>query len=99
MFSYSSGSVNASREAALTEQKPSESFVQNRKQIKENEISEERDDFSDLVDYLMMEDKDRDRYREEIGRESPVLQKDNEGDLTRAENPTIAELKNLDLEQ
>ncbi|XP_045476439.1 extracellular serine/threonine protein CG31145 [Harmonia axyridis] len=93
-----SGSVNASKEAAQLEQKPSDALVKDKKRVKDNEISEEHDDFSDLVDYLLMEEKDRERYREELGRESHVLQKDNEGDLARSENPTIAELKNLDLE-
>ncbi|KAK9702686.1 hypothetical protein QE152_g29795 [Popillia japonica] len=55
------------------------------------------DDFSDLLDYTMLDSIEREKHRIEVDRFHPVIQKSQEGDLIQVGNPTIAELLNLDL--
>ncbi|KAL3272813.1 hypothetical protein HHI36_014273 [Cryptolaemus montrouzieri] len=94
-----SGSVNISKEAVPLEQKQSENLIQSSQKIKDNIVTEEHDDFSDLLDYILLDDYDREKFRTGVGRESPVLQKDFYGELVRTKNPSIAELKHIDLER
>lgn len=55
----------------------------------------QHDDFSDLVDYLVLNSDERERHRELVSRVSPVIQKSGEGDLVKVGNPTLGDLKKL----
>lgn len=65
---------------------------------KSNEIKkkeEEHDDFSDLMDYMLLGSAEREKHRIEVDREHIVIQRSMEGDLVRVDNPTIAEIKKI----
>ncbi|KAK9885427.1 hypothetical protein WA026_010923 [Henosepilachna vigintioctopunctata] len=94
-----SGGVNMSKEASSLDTISPEQFVSPRFKVKNEIPPKEHDSFSDLFDYVMMDDDDREIHRKSVGRESPVLQKSTGDDLYHHENPTIAELKHFDPER
>ncbi|KAF2882537.1 hypothetical protein ILUMI_23636 [Ignelater luminosus] len=69
------------------------------KNTKSSKRKEERDDFSDLMDYMMLGSAEREKHRVEVDREHVVIERSMEGDLVRVDNPTIAELKKIKLRE
>ncbi|KAF5302508.1 hypothetical protein FQR65_LT00880 [Abscondita terminalis] len=67
----------------------------NKKSDEIKKKDEEHDDFSDLMDYMMLGSAEKEKRRVEVDREHIVIQKSMEGDLVRVDNPTIAELKKI----
>nr|CAI5866963.1 unnamed protein product [Callosobruchus analis] len=55
--------------------------------------SGEKDDFSDIVDYIMLTSGERAKYREGVGRVHPVVR----NKIHSAKNPTLGQLKGLKL--
>lgn len=45
----------------------------------------------------MLDSTEREKHRIDIDRMHPVVQKSMEGDLIRVDNPTIAELKGIEI--
>ncbi|XP_048526005.1 extracellular serine/threonine protein CG31145-like, partial [Dendroctonus ponderosae] len=62
----------------------------------QNQVSnkEQEDDFSDLLDYLMLDTYERGKFRADLSRINPVVA----AEETKSKNPTIGELKNINLE-
>lgn len=60
---------------------------------------EEHDDFSDLMDYMMLGSAEKEKRRVDVDREHIVIQKSMEGDLVRVDNPTVAQLKKLKIKK
>lgn len=93
-----SASVNLSKENQAVDQKNGDVIKKPLEKVKENPrsaIDVEHDDFLDLMDYILMDNLERDRFRSDLGRESKVLQQSNDGDLLRVGNPSIAELRQI----
>uniref|UniRef100_A0AAR5PBZ9 FAM20 C-terminal domain-containing protein n=1 Tax=Dendroctonus ponderosae TaxID=77166 RepID=A0AAR5PBZ9_DENPD len=63
----------------------------------QNQVSnkEQEDDFSDLLDYLMLDTYERGKFRADLSRINPVVA----AEETKSKNPTIGELKNINLEK
>ncbi|GLV34443.1 uncharacterized protein CBL_09691 [Carabus blaptoides fortunei] len=53
------------------------------------------DDFSDLMDYVILDSRERGGHREAVGRMHPVVQRSGEGDLTKVGNPSLADLRHI----
>lgn len=53
------------------------------------------DDFSDLMDYVILDSRERGGHREAVGRVHPVVQRSGEGDLTKVGNPSLGELRHI----
>lgn len=56
----------------------------------------EQDDFSDIVDYIMLDINEREKYKLDLDRQHPVI--DKIGDTVNSKNPTLGQLKNIKLE-
>lgn len=56
----------------------------------------EQDDFSDIVDYIMLDTKEREKYKLDLDKIYPVVGR-TDGPLKK-KNPTLGQLKNLKLE-
>ncbi|KAF5285799.1 hypothetical protein FQA39_LY04260 [Lamprigera yunnana] len=72
--------------------------AENKLRSKKEEIKkkdEEHDDFSDLMDYMMLGPAEQEKHRIDVDREHVVVQKSMEGDLIKIDNPTIAEIKKV----
>lgn len=96
---YSASNNNASKEGP-----PGELTRQNFEQVKMkyptvNTTTKKpkiHDEFSDLLDYMMLGSIEHEKYRIEVDRFHPVIQKSQAGDLMPV-NPTIAELLNMEI--
>lgn len=55
------------------------------------------DDFSDLMDYILLDSSERAKHRIDVDRVHPVIQKSMEGDLVRVDNPSIADLMHIQI--
>lgn len=54
------------------------------------------DDFSDLMDYIMLDSIEREQHRINVARVHPVIEKNIDGTITvRDDNPTIADIKKI----
>ncbi|CAH2004994.1 unnamed protein product [Acanthoscelides obtectus] len=80
------------------EQSQQQSKTQKDKEDKQEEMavpggSGEKDDFSDIVDYIMLTSSERVKYREGVGRVHPVIK----NKVYSGKNPTLGQLKGLKL--
>lgn len=53
------------------------------------------DDFSDLMDYIMLDSIEREKHRIDVERIHPVVEKNVEGTIRDDNNPTIADIKKI----
>lgn len=67
------------------------------KSSKTSKKKQEHDDFGDLMDYMMLGSAEREKHRIEVDREHVVIQRSMEGDLVRVDNPTIGEIKKIQI--
>ncbi|RZC42693.1 hypothetical protein BDFB_004602 [Asbolus verrucosus] len=68
-----------------------------KKAFPSKETKEKHDDFSDLMDYIMLDSAEREKHRVEIDRVHPVIQKSEEGDPLKVSNPTIAQVRKISI--
>ncbi|KAK5641275.1 hypothetical protein RI129_009822 [Pyrocoelia pectoralis] len=87
------GSIETTGAASGLDKVPGAKLNKKSNEIKKKE--EEHDDFSDLMDYMMLGSAEREKHRIEVDREHIVIQRSMEGDLVRVDNPTIAEIKKI----
>ncbi|XP_008197278.2 extracellular serine/threonine protein CG31145 isoform X2 [Tribolium castaneum] len=90
---HSASSTNASKEVDAAPHSLKE--LPEKKPAPSKEPKEKHDDFSDLMDYMMLDSAEREKHRVEIDRVHPVIQKSMEGDLVKVGNPTIAQLRKV----
>lgn len=96
MFFFSASSTNASKESLPVETASNTlKELPEKKLVPSKETKEKHDDFSDLMDYMMLDSTEREKHRVEIDRVHPVIQKSMEGDLIKVGNPTIADLRKV----
>lgn len=55
------------------------------------------DNFQDLLDYTMLDSEEKEKHRIKVDRVHRVIQTSGEGDLAKGLNPTLAEMKGIDL--
>lgn len=101
VFVCSGISINISKEnlpnetALLRGETGRESDVGQVQKVSKNAAKEEAfDDFSDLLDYLMLDTYERGKFRADLARINPVVTAEEK----KSKNPTIGQLKNINLE-
>ncbi|XP_074040838.1 extracellular serine/threonine protein CG31145 [Leptinotarsa decemlineata] len=65
----------------------------------EGKAKGQHDDFSDIVDYIMLNSDEREKYRLDIDRIHPVIARTREGDEIKERYPTIGVMKKMKLEK
>lgn len=99
IFYFSGSSANASKEILPPEPAPPGALKNTPlKQQSSNKLSKEKqDDFSDLIDYVLLDSAEKEKHRVEIDRVHPVIEKKVEGRLLKLGNPTIADMKKISI--
>lgn len=59
--------------------------------------SRHHDDFSDIVDYMELTSAEKEKHRIDIGRIHAVVQRSQEGDLVKVDNPNVADLLGIEI--
>lgn len=99
IFFFSASTNNTSKES-LPVESPNTNNIRKSSILKLRVTSKKpraHDDFRDLLDYSMLDSGEREKHRVRVERIHPVVEKSEEGGLTKINNPTIADLKNVDM--
>lgn len=80
---------------------PTANLANNPNKLKEymraSKRNKNHDDFKDLVDYMELGSVEKEKHRIDIGRIHPVVQRSEEGDLLRVDNPNVADLRGFEI--